>query len=595
MKIIISFLIILLSSLSLAESPPIADNRVISSKTSQVFHKFDCRYAANLSSLNADIYNTYELAIEEGLRPCKTCDPQPSGIDPGGEEDPVDPNVVNVIPSIEAISLFPITGVVIQAEYCRRECNPDEVGTRIIQPIIAQWGTYADFSTVPPKPTLRSGCSVCTYFNSTTGASDYIPSEYILPIYATDGITVTGYKISPSLLVYISDQDEFYHFNTSCPNIGSTPVKMVNLDTGLASVSDAYWNPNTGILEWRVTPIDFGYYSAILNGDIAQTQLMTIPITTKQIPTQAVIDKFWGKGNFTTQSYLDWINNTELWTKNLGKASVINGSTYSGAKIEWVFQDGKWIPTVGGVVLKEHVDLDTNVTDNQTVSKKTTVSQIRIAPFEWRDTKVEIITTDTTTFEGYTAFSASPKPEFIEAMKSKWSPIEALSSEEYAQMMAEHYKELEISPPPKVVLPPEPIEKSLNEDFKLETSSAIIETFIKQKKEYDAYLEKFNAWSKIKDEKEAAWQDKMMSADMHRMEMSMMDRGVHLTAQEVADEIAHFYVSTLNGLTQEEKESLLAIRKRVIDGEVDLRTTRWSEVSEIMEKIDSLQDPNAIE
>jgi len=123
-------ILLLLLSMSFAALTPINESQVISSKTSKIFHKFDCRYASSLTTLNANIFDTYEIAIEAELRPCKTCKPQPSEI------IPVDPNIINIIPSRESTSFFPINGVVIQSEYCKRDFEPNDIGVRIIEPII---------------------------------------------------------------------------------------------------------------------------------------------------------------------------------------------------------------------------------------------------------------------------------------------------------------------------------------------------------------------------------------------------------------------------------------------------------------------------
>lgn len=47
----------------------------IASKTSDVFHKFDCRWAQNISAENLVRYRTRDEAVKAGKRPCKFCSP----------------------------------------------------------------------------------------------------------------------------------------------------------------------------------------------------------------------------------------------------------------------------------------------------------------------------------------------------------------------------------------------------------------------------------------------------------------------------------------------------------------------------------------
>jgi hypothetical protein len=47
----------------------------VSSSSSNVFHKPECRWAQNISKENLVVYKTREEAIKAGKRPCKTCNP----------------------------------------------------------------------------------------------------------------------------------------------------------------------------------------------------------------------------------------------------------------------------------------------------------------------------------------------------------------------------------------------------------------------------------------------------------------------------------------------------------------------------------------
>jgi len=47
----------------------------VASKSSNVFHKPDCRWAKNISAHNLVTYKSKDEAIKAGKRPCKTCNP----------------------------------------------------------------------------------------------------------------------------------------------------------------------------------------------------------------------------------------------------------------------------------------------------------------------------------------------------------------------------------------------------------------------------------------------------------------------------------------------------------------------------------------
>jgi len=51
------------------------EQKYVASKSSNVFHKPDCRWAKNISDQNLVIYKSREEAIKAGKRPCKTCNP----------------------------------------------------------------------------------------------------------------------------------------------------------------------------------------------------------------------------------------------------------------------------------------------------------------------------------------------------------------------------------------------------------------------------------------------------------------------------------------------------------------------------------------
>jgi hypothetical protein len=58
------------------QNPPAASGyALVSSKSSQVFHRPDCRWAQNVASGNLVGYKNREEAVQAGKRPCKTCKP----------------------------------------------------------------------------------------------------------------------------------------------------------------------------------------------------------------------------------------------------------------------------------------------------------------------------------------------------------------------------------------------------------------------------------------------------------------------------------------------------------------------------------------
>jgi len=267
----------------------------VSSKTSQVFHRLTCRYAEKLTEDNAVYFSSYEEAEETGLRPCKTCDPIPT------PEEPENPNIIDLDPTIDPTTLFPINGVVLQAAYCRRPMDPNDIGTRIIEPTII---------TTTHDPNDPFGfCFECANFNLHTGEGD-IPQEYLIPVYDPypadpNDPNIVEYKISPSLPVFKSDQSYNSHLNGECEHLKSVPVHVVNIRNGLIAGSDAFWNPLKGIIEWRVTKFEAGDYQFVMNSDVGQTSLLAITIRAQEIPDVNDFAQNWLKGNFNMVKYAD--------------------------------------------------------------------------------------------------------------------------------------------------------------------------------------------------------------------------------------------------------------------------------------------------
>jgi hypothetical protein len=584
------------------------ENRVVSSNTSEVFHKFTCRYATNLNETNSETFGSYELAVKAGLRPCKTCKPEPT------PDPPVDPNIVVIEPTIEATNLFPINGMVIQAEYCGRAMEPNDIGVRIIKPII----TYTTVGAIT-NPVM---CSKCITFNHNTGEGN-VPQEHVVPIYnptPTDPNVpeIIEYNLSSSTPVFVSNQSRAYHIHPDCEFTKSVPVHVVNMRTGLIAGSNAYWNPIDGIIEWRVSPFEAGDYSFVMNTDVGQTSLLAITIRAKRMPNLQDFTARWLKGNFNLLKYSEWLSNQKLWNQYLGRIVSKTGSiTPSSGSIEWVFSDGRWVPVTGGSNIVTQYDADAQITENNVVSRETRTIETKIAPFEWRTSEVRVITTDTTKFTGYTAYSARPpagstdyllKPPYGDPIWEGHDPNEA----EMAIQLAAHYEEIEVAPPPEEVAPPKSFDATIADansirsftalptDMRMAASSAIIDTYIAQKKAYEAYIIKKAEWEKDMTEKEMLWHQNMQ-ADHEPYHMRHSEaESEYAQRSGIAESIAQFYAATINGLNQTEKDMLLHLRRKILDGDIDIEAQSWQAVMTMMEAVDeaaasNIADPNSVE
>ena len=629
-KITVSLIIILLfGTILFAESPtnntpsttPVAsltpvgnpvvitEYTVVSSKTSQIFHTLDCRYAANLNETNADYYATYQDAVAAGLRPDggSACDPQPAPDgwdDPEDPEDPEDPNGIVIIPeTFEPQQLFGINGVVIEADYCRRAIDPNDLSTRIIEPAIIM-KKLGDVTS----PTI---CSKCFEFNPETGEGN-VPQEYVVPIYNPTPADVnvpeiTHYQISTNMWIYVSDQSYNVHINDACEGLKSVPVYVVNMRNGLVAGSTAFWNPVKGIVEWRVTKFEAGDYQFVMNSDIGQTSLLAITICAKEIPKLEDFTANWLKGNFNLIKYADWISNREMWLQYLGRVSTITGNPITSGKIEWVFVDGAWKPVNAGANIISEIDADATIVDNQVIDRQTTTKETKIAPFEWRANEVKIVTTDTTTFSGYTAYTGRPPSGSTDYLNNPpfgaWEPLAGSTPAEIAAQEAAHIEEIGMTPPPEIVLPPQDFDaimesadriknfEALPKEMRMEASTEIIDTYIAQKKAHEEYLAKKAVWDKEFKVKEEAWENKMYQereASMWReRDMRMNSEMEHMERSAIAESIAQFYMMTVNQLNQTEKDMLLGMRRRVMNGDLSLSRANWDDIQAEMERIDS--------
>lgn len=588
-------------------SNPITINTVISGNTSKIFHKAEigaCRYTANLNETNAEYFDTYEDAIAAGLRPCLTCKPQPAVDIPEDPEDPEDPNGIVIIPeTFEPQQLFGINGVVIEADYCQRQIDPNDLSTRIIEPkiIMKKLG----------EVTSPSLCPTCFEFNSTTGVGN-VPQEFLVPIYNPTPADVnvpeiTGYNISSNMWVFVSDQSHNVHINGTCEGLKSVPVYVVNMRNGLVAGSTAFWNPVKGIVEWRVTKFEAGDYQFVMNSDIGQTSLLAITIRPKEVPNINEFAEKWLKGNFNLIKYSDWISNREMWLQYLGRVSTITGNPITSDKIEWVFVDGAWKPVNAGANIISEIDADASVTENHVVDRRTTTKETKIAPFEWRANEIQIVTTDTTTFSGYTPYSGSPPKGSTDYLRNPpfgtWAPLAGSTPAEIAAQEAAHREAIGISEPPEEVSPPEDLDKimesadnirnfeALPKEMRMQASTEIIDTYMAQKKAYEKYLADKEAWDREFQEKEEAWMNIQMNEQEDAMMMGrdegMREEMLHMERSQFADDIANLYIMTANQLNQTEKDMLLSLRRRVLSGNMTLQGVDWEAAREEIERLDN--------
>lgn len=63
------------SSMATEKQIDATEHKYVASKSSDIFHKPDCRWAQNISKENLITYKSRDDAIKAGKRPCKTCNP----------------------------------------------------------------------------------------------------------------------------------------------------------------------------------------------------------------------------------------------------------------------------------------------------------------------------------------------------------------------------------------------------------------------------------------------------------------------------------------------------------------------------------------
>lgn len=480
-KIFFCILFLMLINFSLSEN-----YNFISSRTSNVFHYLDCRYVTESMLGSSDFYLTYEEAIADGLRECRVCEPSPLIIpepEPEPEPYPEDPNRIWIEPSPTPATLFPISGVVLQSEYCYKPFDPDkDIGGTILKTNIHEV-SYGDIKDDYIK------CSLCA--SSINESTD------------------------PNYVVLIADNDRIhFHLDIDCKQHKEVPVRMVNLRSGMIAGNDAYFHPAMGVLEWKITPFEMGDYTAVMNSDVDQMQLLSLTIKQTSIPQLEEFTNSWLKGNFNLYKYNEWVKQRELHRSRIDNAFGATGA------VEWVFQDGQWVPVSNGSV--PNTDFYTmEITEHTTYGRKTIKEEMKVAPYEWRTKLLKIIEETTTNYDGLKEWTYDTDLQskigylnyapFTDTVK-----IMASSIEERMMLPQEEPDEylLSVGVPPKPEEIKEPDKEEVYNRIKSITDSSIdfgemyqviirsiIEEYEYKKEQYNEYLIKIEQWENIKEEK----------------------------------------------------------------------------------------------
>jgi len=326
----------------------------LSSKTSSVFHTTGCRYSANLNDTNSFSYDTYQQAIDAGLRPCKICDPEP--IIP-----PVpDPNQILPLPPVPSI-ITPIHGVVIQSDYCNYPFNVETVG----KPIVVK----EEYSMTQGEA-LSKEMEKCMFFSLPT----YDPNSWN----------------DPNLVVWVTPLGGQYH-EKYCPHFDGVEVKIINRNTEIPAVNNATWYPASGILTWRTTPFEMGDYVAVANSDVGQTEIAAITVrpNSAQIASLGDAIDIWLQANFDYKKLAEW--------DGIKKKVAEEPDPVIGA-IRWIFKDSRWIAVNGRerVISKTQREVIDAITIKETETK---ITERSMGPYSniWEKVKkvdTEIITTE---------------------------------------------------------------------------------------------------------------------------------------------------------------------------------------------------------
>jgi hypothetical protein len=484
----------------------LAVDRFVSGNTSVVFHKMDCRYASSLTKDNAEFFEHYQDAVDRGFRPCQICNPEPDPFVP--EPDPNDTVVIPETP--EPAILMPVPNLLIQSSYCRRAFNPDEVGTRIYNAQITET-TYASvgLSEISTKEFPNGSCEFCGRLGY--NLRDNVDPNFLTIIYdPNDPDSIIDWSLAPETPVYWSDASIYWHVKPDCEYLQSVRVKMINEETKVPAVCDAFWNPKKGTLEWRVTPFELGNYMAVCNSDVGQTQLAAITVRPRigEFPTLEQFSEMWLRGNCNNLTYGQWLLLKQLFDK---------WSSRGATSIEWVFVDGVWKPVGSGVQLSQE-EIHLQIAENTTYDKVTTRNETAIAPFEWKPTQLKVTEITTTNYDfdksnpvlsilqgsGDTPLSTSTKSSVT--TKSNKQPLTAsdlfYQEEEYCTE-EEFAASCGIAPPAKVA-PPDgnavlasiaQVKAVLGESsIANESISQMLKDYEQQKANYEAYKEEYKKW-----------------------------------------------------------------------------------------------------
>ena len=342
MKNFILLLILLFPSIVMAD--------FISSKTSQIFHELDCRYASKLTEENSATYLTYQEAVDDGLRGCNVCEPEPDPDIPDPEPE-LDTNEISIILPKQASTIIPISGMVLQMDHCKYPYTARGVGKRIV---------VKEEFPITMEEALEQNFSKCLNF----------PAED---------------PNNPTEFVYVTHLSNFFH-PKDCSHFVGHAVKMVNRNTEIIATNDATWYPESGILAWRVTPFEMGDYVAIANSDVGQTELGAISVRPNRLPTLEDAANTWLKGNFNMVKQAEF---AAMFKKITG---LIN-------PISWVYENGRWIPVgnVGsngiGRILTETVHEIINETTTRERTTKTYEIPFSTHSNVWEPTRIEVVET----------------------------------------------------------------------------------------------------------------------------------------------------------------------------------------------------------
>lgn len=589
--------------LSLVSLSYAAIDRFVSSKTSNVFHTLDCRYAANLTNLNADFFEHYQDAIDRGLTPCQICKPEPEP-----EEPEVDPNDVLIFETPDPAIIMPTPTLIIHSAWCRQPFDPNSIGRRYmdddIRPMtLGEVSPYFDNVVVE----FANRCFLCGVGKE--ALEQHVDPQYLTPIYEDppadpNVLVIVDYDLDPNTPGYVSDASFEWHTHANCDRLNSVKVTLVSKETEVPAVNFGYWNPKKGTLEWSATPFDLGDYIAVGNSDVGQMQFLAVTARPQSsYPTLEQFSQIWLKGNCNMLTYAQWAKQKALFD------SYYRGRSSSNGRIEWIFSEGVWKPVVSGHSYNaDAIHLD--IGEHTTYDKVTTRKEIGIAPYKWATTQVVVTETTTTNYDieagdnTFLSIMEAGAPQAAEAILSSvadkvnepkkataTSNPERYSSSRIAESIAEDREgwiaademyRLEIAeeynlPAPEKVAEPDSekilatisgIKKLLGDtDMAKEAINDALDGFEKQKEAYSNYLIEYERWKTQADQivKFREWEleerhmdhmymDTVMAEDdnyVMALEEMISDSRLSDTQKQTLKEIQTLFQNTENPRVQE--------------------------------------------